>query len=113
LTLEIIPVIYTYWRNEELFWRSLAKAHAERLATLKITVTLLQVTLAVALGTLGARLYVAAPPRWLSLTPSFAAAAASLCIVFYLIQRRSARLLLSAPPASISPMTPPMKGEAR
>jgi copper/silver efflux system protein len=35
LTLEIIPVIYTYWRQEQLLWERLAALDARRLARLR------------------------------------------------------------------------------
>ncbi len=35
LTLELIPVIYTYWRNEDLHWRRLASSASESLRTLR------------------------------------------------------------------------------
>ena len=35
LTLEIIPVIYTYWRFEQLLWETLAEAHPQLLAPLR------------------------------------------------------------------------------
>jgi Cu(I)/Ag(I) efflux system membrane protein CusA/SilA len=36
LTLEIIPVIYTYWRQEELLWERLADLDARKLAVLRL-----------------------------------------------------------------------------
>jgi Cu(I)/Ag(I) efflux system membrane protein CusA/SilA len=35
LTLEIIPVIYTWWRHEELLWQRLAEAAPARLGRLR------------------------------------------------------------------------------
>ena len=113
LTLEIIPVIYTYWRNEQLLWRRLGEAASERLATLRGAAAGLQVCLAVALGGLGARLYVTAPPRWLVLAPAFATGAAALFAAFYLARRRSAHRSLSPAPQAAAPMDPAMKGETR
>ena len=113
LTLEIIPVIYTYWRNEQLLWRRLGEAASERLATLRGAAAGLQVCLAVALGGLGARLYVTAPPRWLVWAPAFATGAAALFAAFYLARRRSAHRSLSPAPQAAAPMDPAMKGETR
>src|SRR5437667_12300827 len=36
LTLEIIPVIYTYWRQEEVLWERLHDLDARRLARLSV-----------------------------------------------------------------------------
>ncbi len=36
LTLEIIPVVYTYWRYEELLWERLAQVAPDRLAALRL-----------------------------------------------------------------------------
>jgi len=36
LTLEVIPVIYTYWRQEQVLWERLAEMDARRLRTLRI-----------------------------------------------------------------------------
>jgi len=36
LTLEIIPVIYTYWRQEQLLWERLADLDARKLAVLRL-----------------------------------------------------------------------------
>src|SRR5919198_1095229 len=35
LTLEIIPVVYTYWRQEQLLWERLAEIDARRRAKLR------------------------------------------------------------------------------
>ncbi|HQR30845.1 MAG TPA: efflux RND transporter permease subunit, partial [Anaeromyxobacteraceae bacterium] len=53
LTLEIIPVVYTYWRQEQLLWERLAPLDAPRLARLQRLTTLQQVGwgLLVAVGT--------------------------------------------------------------
>ena len=36
LTLEIIPVVYTYWRQEQLLWERLADLDAKKLAVLRL-----------------------------------------------------------------------------
>ncbi|HET8724112.1 MAG TPA: efflux RND transporter permease subunit, partial [Anaeromyxobacteraceae bacterium] len=43
LTLEIIPVVYTYWRYEQVLWERLAPLDAARLARLQRLTTLQQV----------------------------------------------------------------------
>jgi hypothetical protein len=36
LTLEIIPVVYTYWRQEQLLWERLAELDPRQLASLRL-----------------------------------------------------------------------------
>jgi Cu(I)/Ag(I) efflux system membrane protein CusA/SilA len=62
LTLEIIPVIYTYWRNEQLLWRHLEGAQPRALARLRALVVALKVGAAGLLLTLGVRVYLSPVP---------------------------------------------------
>ncbi len=78
LTLEIIPVIYTYWRFEQLLWERLASLDPARLARLKILAgtqafgwTLLAAT--------GASLIYVTPPR-AALAAALALAATAIVI---------------------------------
>ncbi len=64
LTLEIIPVVVTYWRQEELLWRRLLAVAPARLRDLKLA------SAAIAAGTCVAALFAIAPiyvtiPGWL------------------------------------------------
>ncbi len=90
LTLEIIPVIYTYWRNEQLLWRRLGEAAAPILTWLKRDMTLLKVAGAVLVGTLVSKLYVATPSPWLAAAPWAAAAVTALALGGYVVLRRQA-----------------------
>jgi Cu(I)/Ag(I) efflux system membrane protein CusA/SilA len=98
LTLEIIPVIYTYWRNEQLFWRRLGERANSRLAVLRSAVTGLEASLFAASATLIARLYVPHPPRWLIWAPAVLGAGAALLAIFYLFERHAAHRSLTAKP---------------
>ncbi len=94
LTLEIIPVIYTYWRQEQVLWERLATLDGALLATLRRWTTVQQ---AGWLGLVGAGVggfYVPAPP-WVSW--AVAAAAAVLVVLGtarYLQARPAARHLV-------------------
>src|SRR4051794_8902246 len=85
LTLELIPVVYTYWRGEELLWRRPAARSALQAPA---------VAVALAAGLL---LAAAVAPVYLTLPPHLAAGvalAAALAVAgasaLYLLRRRSA-----------------------
>ena len=58
LTLEIIPVIYTYWRNEQLTWSKLARHAPSRLPVLRTMQRLAVIAAGVLLAALLVPLYV-------------------------------------------------------
>jgi copper/silver efflux system protein len=97
LTLEIIPVIYTYWRGEQLLWRRLGEAMAPNRRWLEHSVTGLQIAGAVLVASLVSRLYVAEPNRWLGVAPWIAAVAVLVTVVAYLLLRRRAKHWLTYP----------------
>jgi Cu(I)/Ag(I) efflux system membrane protein CusA/SilA len=69
LTLEIIPVVYTYWRHEQLLWERLAALDAARLASLQRLRAVLCAGAGLVVATLLARLYVPLPVAvWVALT---------------------------------------------
>lgn len=86
LTLEIIPVIYTYWRGEQLRWRDLERVGASALRWLKVSTTTLNVGAAVALVGAATALLSDAPlawsraALWTGLTAMFGAAFAYLLL---------------------------------
>jgi len=87
LTLEIIPVVYTYWRNEQRVWRLLKASDAQardRLEALARTVT---VALAVAVGALVARLYLDPVPGALAAVSPVAGAVAIASLMGYVLVR--------------------------
>jgi Cu(I)/Ag(I) efflux system membrane protein CusA/SilA len=102
LTLEIIPVVYTYWRQEQVLWERLAELDPRRLAGLRAWRGVLALGWA-SLAALGAlALYVELPAfSW-----ALAVAAASLGVVVgtaaYLRARPAARRLVW-PPAEPAP----------
>jgi Cu(I)/Ag(I) efflux system membrane protein CusA/SilA len=62
LTLEIIPVVVTYWRYEQLLWERLAARDPRLLARLQRSTALLAGGLGLAAVALLARLYLVLPP---------------------------------------------------
>ena len=80
LTLEIIPVIYTYWRNEQLLWRRLDERAFPILRWLQRNVIALKVAAALRLGWVAMKLYVESPPPWSALRlPSLLSSRRSRC----------------------------------
>jgi Cu(I)/Ag(I) efflux system membrane protein CusA/SilA len=58
LTLEIIPVIYTYWRYEELVHRRLAARAPALLAELERLITIIKIAAGILVASLALRLYI-------------------------------------------------------
>src|SRR5262249_5058989 len=102
LTLEIIPVISTYWRREELLWDRLGEMDAPRLQRLRAPLWVLAAGWFVLLGLGVTRIYVAVPTAvaWAAMVP------AELAIVVgtikYLVERRPAQRIVW--PTSLSPV---------
>ncbi len=94
LTLEIIPVIYTYWRNEQLLWRKLHEADVRRLRVLHRLAFLLKAAAFIGGAALVSRLYVAAPPPALVVLPAVMGVVCLLALGGYLLQRHRARKVL-------------------
>jgi Cu(I)/Ag(I) efflux system membrane protein CusA/SilA len=94
LTLEIIPVIVTYWRQEQLLWERLAELAPERLPVLRWARLCIAAGAALALAAVVSRLYVTVPPG------AFAAAALGAGALFlaglasYLLRRPAARAVV-------------------
>jgi Cu(I)/Ag(I) efflux system membrane protein CusA/SilA len=89
LTLEIIPVVYTYWRYEQLVWREAEGRGDPSLRALVALARAGAVALVVAAATLVARVYVEAPP-WLWQATGAALAVAAVALVSYAVVRRRA-----------------------
>jgi hypothetical protein len=64
LTLEIIPVIYTYWRQEQLLWELLPAHDAARLAKLKLLAVVHGIAWLALASLFVARVYVVVPDAW-------------------------------------------------
>jgi predicted RND superfamily exporter protein len=90
LTLEIIPVIYTYWRAEQLLWRHIGELAPARLPALQWFERAIMAGLVVLLAASVARLYVAVPAA-LRVAGIAGAAVAATSLVAYLAARGSAR----------------------
>jgi Cu(I)/Ag(I) efflux system membrane protein CusA/SilA len=89
LTLELIPVIYTYWRTEQLRWDELRTRDARRFAWLEAAAQLQWTGWGVALGTLLLSFYVAVPVAWQRGLIGCALAAALGGLGAYLVLRRT------------------------
>lgn len=61
LTLEIIPVISTYWRQEQLLWEQLAPLDPPLLRRMKVRTAVLSVGWVMLFGTVVSRIYIAVP----------------------------------------------------
>lgn len=94
LTLEIIPVIYTYWRNEQLLWRRLDERAFPILQWLQRNVIALKVAAALGLGWVAMKLYVESPPPWVrSAAVAVVVASVALLIAYPVLRHRARRLL--------------------
>ena len=76
LTLEILPVVYTYWRNEELVWARLAGRDPARLARLRVAARVHGASWAFAVIAVASRAYVEAPAALIYAALALAAAGA-------------------------------------
>jgi Cu(I)/Ag(I) efflux system membrane protein CusA/SilA len=95
LTLEIIPVVVTYWRLEQLLWLRLGELGAgERLRRLKIDAAVAATGAAVAASLAVAGLYLGFPAGGLWLGESLAGLAFLAGVASYLIRRPAARQLV-------------------
>ena len=91
LTLEIIPVVYTYWRQEQLLWERLVALSPARLAWLRALTWLMGGGLAVALAAPILPLYLAVPAGFVSLAASIGSAIFSSTAAGYLALRPAAK----------------------
>jgi len=91
LTLEIIPVIYTYWRAEQLLWRHVGELAPARLAPLQWFERAIMAGLVVLLAASVARLYLSSVPAALHVASVAGAALAAASLVAYLAARGGAR----------------------
>ena len=96
LTLEIIPVVYTYWRYEQLLWERLADIDPARLGVLKTWRAVLSAGGALMTATLLARLYLSLP-AWVWTLSLLAGATAFIAgASLYLLARPAAKRLVWA-----------------
>ncbi len=104
LTLELIPVVYTYWRHEQLVHRELAKVAPEMLAELEKLIAIVRASSAVLALSLALRLYLG-PEHEALLATGHVAGGAGLALgtMVYLWARARALRTISA---SASPPEP-------
>jgi Cu(I)/Ag(I) efflux system membrane protein CusA/SilA len=87
LTLEIIPVIYTYWRNEQLVWSKLERWAPHRLTPLRILRTTIVVSVLTAIATTVVRFYVSGAPHALAGVALPSGLVAIVCVLGYVAMR--------------------------
>jgi Cu(I)/Ag(I) efflux system membrane protein CusA/SilA len=90
LTLEIIPVVVTYWRNEQLLWEHLATHAPDRLRALERWRALLAAGAALLLLVAVAPLYLALSSLALWASAALGTAAIATGLTGYLTRRRAA-----------------------
>jgi Cu(I)/Ag(I) efflux system membrane protein CusA/SilA len=91
LTLEIIPVIYTYWRQEELLWVRLEELDPQRRRRLKLWAGVLSSGWVLLFAILVARFYLAIPHAVLAASIVVAAGSIVVGTTGYLRERPAAR----------------------
>jgi copper/silver efflux system protein len=94
LTLEIIPVVYTYWRYEQLLWERLADVAPDRLRELRLWRAVLSSAAGLATLTLVSRLYAPLPRGvWVAVL-ALSATGFVLATAVYIAKRSAARPLV-------------------
>jgi hypothetical protein len=88
-------VVYTYWRYEQLVWREAAARGDARLRAMTALARAAGVALVVAVATLVARVYVAAPGWWWGATWAALGGAAAALAGYAWARRGAARALRS------------------
>jgi Cu(I)/Ag(I) efflux system membrane protein CusA/SilA len=91
LTLEIIPVVVTYWRQEQLLWQGLETLGAARLRALRLGAASVSAGAALGAATAIAPVYLAWPRPWLVGAHVAAVALFLAGLAIYFINRPSAR----------------------
>jgi Cu(I)/Ag(I) efflux system membrane protein CusA/SilA len=94
LTLEIIPVVVTYWRQEQLLWERLLPLAPGRLRALRRARAVLAVGAVLAAAPLVARIYIEVPARLLGVGEVVAGAIFLGGLAAYLLRRPAARALV-------------------
>jgi hypothetical protein len=91
LTLEIIPVVVTYWRYEQLLWERLASTAPELLRALRRDALVIALGASAGAALLVAALLLSLPPFWLRAGEILAAAIFLAGSGSYLLRRPAAR----------------------
>jgi Cu(I)/Ag(I) efflux system membrane protein CusA/SilA len=100
LTLEIIPVVYTYWRQEQLLWERLAAADGRMLSSLRLRARLHAAGWTVLAAAGAAAVYLDLPAAALVAAAAFAASLVIAAAASYLGARRTAMQLIWPKPVS-------------
>ena len=94
LTLELIPVISTYWRQEELLWERLEELDPRRLAKLHLFRGIIAAGAALLVAILLSRIYIAIPNAWFVAGLLFAAGLMIGGVVAYGLTRPEGKRLV-------------------
>ena len=105
LTLEIIPVVSAYWRQEQLLWEQLEPLDSPRLARLKLATAALSAGWVLLAATGISTIYVTLSSTILTLSAVLAVLLIVGGTVSYLLQRPLARRLVWPAPGSGEPAT--------
>ncbi|MFL5368331.1 MAG: efflux RND transporter permease subunit [Myxococcales bacterium] len=103
LTLEIIPVVYTLWRQEQLLWERLRALDPRRLRRLRTFAAIQNAGFLAVVATLISIVYVEWPRGMLAATLCVGGAAVALGATSYLASRRHARSLVWPDDSAESP----------
>ncbi|HVU51384.1 MAG TPA: efflux RND transporter permease subunit [Polyangia bacterium] len=90
LTLELIPVVVTYWRQEQLLWERIVAVAPERLRALRLAAAAIAAGAAVAAGLALVRIYVTMPVALFAGGQLVAAALFLAGVAVYLLRRSPA-----------------------
>jgi Cu(I)/Ag(I) efflux system membrane protein CusA/SilA len=94
LTLEIIPVVYTYWRQEQLLWERLGTLDPGRLARLRALAALQNAGWIALLATVASTVYVEWARGLLAAALAAGGAAVAVGAAGYLVSRTRARRMV-------------------
>jgi len=105
LTLEIIPVIYTYWRQEQILWERLAPLDPPRLSRLRVAMTGQGLGWLLAIAALVSTIYLTIPRKTLMTVLVGAATVVVTSTLAYLVLRPGARRQVWPAPLAADPPT--------
>jgi Cu(I)/Ag(I) efflux system membrane protein CusA/SilA len=94
LTLELIPVVYTYWRQEQLLWELLPAHDLQRLTRLKLLARVHGAGWALLGSLLVATIYLTVPAAWRMLTISVSSLSIVASASAYLLLRPAAQRMV-------------------
>jgi Cu(I)/Ag(I) efflux system membrane protein CusA/SilA len=94
LTLEIIPVVVTYWRYEQLLWERLAAVSAHLLRRLRVSAGFVAATALAAVAIWVASIYLPSHLHGLAIAEFVAALGFLGSVANYLVQRPAARRMV-------------------